>query len=50
MTRRFALACALVTWAASAHAASTQYWTLRSAADHQATTLDGAVRGLPGRR
>jgi hypothetical protein len=48
MTRRFALACALITWAASAHAASTQYWTLRTAADHQATTLDGVALAADG--
>jgi hypothetical protein len=50
---RFALACALAAgvlgaWAATAHAASTQYWTLRSAVDHQATTLDGVALGADG--
>jgi hypothetical protein len=48
MTCRIALACALITWAASAHAASTQYWTLRSATDHQATTLDGVALAADG--
>jgi len=31
-----------------AHAASTQYWTLRTAADHQATELAGVALGADG--
>src|SRR5262245_45628935 len=42
------LAFALLLCAAGAEAASTQYWTLRSAGDHQATTLDGVALGADG--
>jgi hypothetical protein len=42
------LAFALLLCAAGAEAASTQYWTLRSATDHQATTLDGVALGADG--
>ena len=41
-----ALACVLP--AASARAATTQYWTVRSAADHQATDLQGIALGPDG--
>ncbi|MEP7028835.1 MAG: hypothetical protein ABI960_09600 [Candidatus Eisenbacteria bacterium] len=34
--------------APGAHAATTQYWTLRSAADHQATELEGVALGPDG--
>ena len=41
-----ALACVLP--AANVRAATTQYWTLRSAADHQATDLEGIALGPDG--
>ena len=45
-TLAVALLCVLAP--SAARAATTQYWTLRTAADHQATELDGVALGADG--